>query len=34
MENEARKKAIRAWTMYDWTHSTFETTIETACFTI
>ncbi len=30
MENEARKKAIRAWTMYDWANSTFATTIAAA----
>jgi UMF1 family MFS transporter len=30
MENEERKKAIRAWTMYDWANSTFATTIAAA----
>lgn len=30
MENEDRKKAIRAWTMYDWANSTFATTIAAA----
>ena len=30
MENDARKKAIRAWTMYDWANSTFATTIAAA----
>lgn len=30
MENEAHKKAIRAWTMYDWANSAFATTIAAA----
>lgn len=30
MEAKARKRAIRAWTMYDWANSTFATTIAAA----
>ena len=30
MEEKAHKKAIQAWTMYDWANSTFATTIAAA----